>query len=173
MLISFQKYQNLFLQRKWGQVVPYPVHKKSQVFQYPHPIETICKKKGASFFLLQISKYWIVLVFFLYFVFQIKFSILYFCRKTNRPLPIPEMRGQNVLLPLPQGRFQVIINVSNIINITECSGNSIYHQLVTFSYIWVSFCRTGIFAILCHNFSSRAFVWPNLVNYFCLTNGTP
>ena len=31
-------------------------------------------------------------------------------RRTNKPLPIPEMRGQNVLLPLPQGRYQVLIN---------------------------------------------------------------
>jgi len=29
-----------------------------------------------------------------------------FDRRTNKPLPIPEMRGQNVLLPLPQGRYQ-------------------------------------------------------------------
>ena len=31
-----------------------------------------------------------------------------FFRRTNKPLPIPEMRGQNVLLPLPQGRYQVL-----------------------------------------------------------------
>ena len=30
-----------------------------------------------------------------------------FDRKTNKHLPIKEMKGENILLPLPQGRFQV------------------------------------------------------------------
>ena len=41
-------------------------------------------------------------------------------RRTNKPLPIPEMRGQNVLLPLPQGRYQVLFQKSPSRKIWGC-----------------------------------------------------